>query len=128
MARFLPALMPLAALRPFRAVPAGQAHTRAAAGAGQGGGGASLAPRPGEERDTHAAVGTQKLMEVEIKINLLSQESHAKVASALGADHVAKYEQENFFFDGCEGELSSQRATLRVRIYNRDEKAELTLK
>jgi len=67
-------------------------------------------------------------MEVEIKINLLSQESHAKVASALGTDHLVKYEQENFFFDGCEGELSSQRATLRVRIYNTDEKAELTLK
>jgi adenylate cyclase class IV len=38
------------------------------------------------------------------------------------------WEQENFFFDGKQGELSSQRHVLRVRIYNGTEKAIITIK
>ena len=36
--------------------------------------------------------------------------------------------QENYFFDGARGELSSTRTVLRVRIYGGTEKATLTLK
>ena len=37
-------------------------------------------------------------------------------------------EQENFFFDGAQKELSSQRVVLRVRFYNVDHKALITVK
>lgn len=63
-----------------------------------------------------------------MKLNLITSESHSRVAQLLSESHMAKYEQENFFFDGQNKELSSQLAVLRVRIYNSDEKAELTLK
>lgn len=66
--------------------------------------------------------------QVEVKLNLISSESHSRVAQLLSEHHLAKYEQENFFFDGHNKEVSSQMAVLRVRIYNVDEKAELTLK
>jgi hypothetical protein len=46
----------------------------------------------------------------------------------LAPHHKAHYEQENYFFDGAEKELSSKRAVLRVRFYNKDEKAVITLK
>lgn len=36
--------------------------------------------------------------------------------------------QENFFFDGDKQELESQRAVLRLRFYNVDEKAVITVK
>lgn len=63
-----------------------------------------------------------------MKLNLISSESHSRVAQLFSEHHLAKYEQENFFFDGRNKELSTQMAVLRVRIYNVDEKAELTLK
>lgn len=67
-------------------------------------------------------------MEVEVKLNLIKSESHSLVAQLLSEKHTTTYEQENFFFDGQNKELSSKLAVLRVRIYNGDEKAELTLK
>lgn len=36
--------------------------------------------------------------------------------------------QENFFFDGAGQELSSRRVVLRVRFYNQDQKAVITVK
>ena len=38
------------------------------------------------------------------------------------------HQQENFFFDGVKGELSSQRVVLRCRFYNHDKRAIVTLK
>ena len=38
------------------------------------------------------------------------------------------YEQENFFFDGQNGELSAKRCVMRLRFFNVDEKAVLTVK
>ena len=36
--------------------------------------------------------------------------------------------QENYFFDSAQGDLNSRRVVLRVRFYNVDQKARLTLK
>jgi uncharacterized protein YjbK len=36
--------------------------------------------------------------------------------------------QENYFFDGPNQELNSRRVVLRVRLYDKDKKARLTLK
>ena len=38
------------------------------------------------------------------------------------------HQQENFFFDGVNSELSSQRVVLRCRFYNHDKRAIVTLK
>lgn len=51
-----------------------------------------------------------------------------QVAALLQGGLKATYAQENFFFDGPNKELSSERAVLRLRFYNTDEKATLTLK
>eukprot|EP01025_Chloroclados_australasicus_P034522 TRINITY_DN3526_c0_g1_i2.p1 TRINITY_DN3526_c0_g1~~TRINITY_DN3526_c0_g1_i2.p1 ORF type:complete len:214 (+),score=36.38 TRINITY_DN3526_c0_g1_i2:333-974(+) len=67
-------------------------------------------------------------MEVEVKLRLGSQEAHDKVLSCLKDSQRALHQQENFFFDGANRELSSQRMVLRVRFYNESEKALLTLK
>jgi len=52
------------------------------------------------------------------------------VAAALGGDATRKatHHQENFFFDGPGKELSAQRAVLRVRFYDTDRRALITLK
>jgi len=67
-------------------------------------------------------------VEVEVKLRLASREDHDKVlahfASGLGETH----QQANHFFDGTGGELSARRAVLRVRIYDGDKKATVTLK
>jgi len=67
-------------------------------------------------------------MEVEIKLRLGGAAAHARLAEALAARHRAKHHQENFFFDGSNGELSSQRVVLRVRFYNVDQRAVVTVK
>jgi uncharacterized protein YjbK len=38
------------------------------------------------------------------------------------------HQQENFFFDGVNGELSSQHVVLRCRFYNHNKRALVTLK
>ena len=69
-------------------------------------------------------------MEVEVKLRLKTAEDHAKACDLFAASeaHKAKYFQENFFFDGSNGELSSKRVVLRVRFYNMDEKCVITVK
>jgi len=70
-------------------------------------------------------------MEIEIKLRLKGAGAHAKLLATLdgaGFDRLAKHRQENFFFDGTEGELSSNRVILRIRFYNVDEKALVTVK
>lgn len=67
-------------------------------------------------------------MEVEIKLRLPDKEAHSKVAKALDATYRTTHAQENFFFDGSKQELSLQRVVLRVRFYDTDKKAVITLK
>lgn len=69
-----------------------------------------------------------KGMEVEIKLRLPDKQAYEKVADLFAKGFVTTHEQENFFFDGTNSELESQRAVLRVRFYDVDKKAILTLK
>jgi len=66
--------------------------------------------------------------EVEVKLRLLDSAAYEAVAAALAPTWRQDHEQENYFFDGTQGELNSQRAVLRCRFYGVDKKAVLTLK
>lgn len=67
-----------------------------------------------------------------MKLRLANAAAHGKLAAALAADAVggckAVHQQENYFFDGSGQELSSKRVVLRVRFYNTDAKALITVK
>eukprot|EP00884_Botryococcus_braunii_P016348 jgi/Botrbrau1/3397/Bobra.0337s0036.3 len=67
-------------------------------------------------------------MEVEIKLRLPDRASYEKVADLLKGTLKAVHDQENYFFDGPNKELSSQRVVLRCRFYNKDAKAEIACK
>ena len=68
-------------------------------------------------------------MEIEVKLRLKSSEDHRKVCDRFGVEgHKAKYFQENYFFDGNQKELGSQRVVLRIRFYNMNEKCVITVK
>ncbi|PNG89502.1 hypothetical protein TSOC_015320, partial [Tetrabaena socialis] len=71
---------------------------------------------------------------VEVKIRLPDRASYDKVAAALlasqpgGAARVASHAQANHFFDGPNRELNDRRVVLRLRTYNGDQKATITIK
>ena len=65
---------------------------------------------------------------MEIKLRLPNKEAHDAVATQLQNSFRETHQQENFFFDGAQGELSSQRMVLRCRFYNKDKRAIVTLK
>ena len=65
---------------------------------------------------------------MEIKLRLPNKEAHDAVAAQLKDSFRETHQQENFFFDGVKGELSSQRVVLRCRFYNKDKRAIVTLK
>lgn len=67
-------------------------------------------------------------LQVEVKIRLPDRAAHERVAQLLSSGIKAVHEQENFFFDGANKELNSQRAVLRLRFYNVDKKAVITVK
>jgi len=71
-------------------------------------------------------------MEVEVKLRLPSKQAHDAVAAALGRANkggpLATHQQENFFLDGPGKELSSRMAVLRIRFYDVDRRALVTLK
>eukprot|EP00878_Enallax_costatus_P005718 GHUV01005996.1.p1 GENE.GHUV01005996.1~~GHUV01005996.1.p1 ORF type:complete len:199 (+),score=59.12 GHUV01005996.1:362-958(+) len=67
-------------------------------------------------------------MEVEVKLRLASADAHKKLQDLLASGRVATHQQENFFFDGPNRELNSKRVVLRLRFYDTDKKAEITLK
>ena len=71
-------------------------------------------------------------MEVEVKLRLPNKQAHDAVAAALVASgrgkQLATHEQENFFLDGPNTELSSKMAVLRIRFYDGDRRALVTLK
>ncbi|KAL6768315.1 hypothetical protein ACKKBF_B38650 [Auxenochlorella protothecoides x Auxenochlorella symbiontica] len=89
---------------------------------------ATDAPFRGEEAVDSRASRPGKVMEVEIKLRLKDEEAHARLAAALKASYRTTHEQENYFFDGSSAELSSARVILRLRFYNFDKKALLTVK
>ena len=65
---------------------------------------------------------------MEIKLRLPSKEAHDKVAHELRESYRETHQQENYFFDGPNKELSAQRSVLRCRFYNHDQRALVTLK
>lgn len=67
-------------------------------------------------------------IEVEVKLRLHSAADHDRVAALFADRRRATYAQENYFFDGANEEFSSRRTIVRVRLYNTDEKATLTVK
>eukprot|EP01024_Parvocaulis_polyphysoides_P054621 TRINITY_DN5525_c0_g6_i1.p2 TRINITY_DN5525_c0_g6~~TRINITY_DN5525_c0_g6_i1.p2 ORF type:complete len:198 (-),score=33.02 TRINITY_DN5525_c0_g6_i1:332-925(-) len=66
-------------------------------------------------------------MEVEVKLRL-PQVAHTSLIEVLKPYYQTTYFQENYFFDGQNKELSAQRVVLRLRFYNKDEKAVVTIK
>jgi adenylate cyclase class IV len=58
----------------------------------------------------------------------LSKEAHDKLVSILATEQQHLYQQENFFFDGPNQELTSRRCVMRLRFFNTDEKAVITVK
>jgi len=77
-----------------------------------------LLPHP---RPTHPT-------KVEVKLRLGSKDDYERLAAVLAASAGPVYQQENFFFDGSKSELNSRRVVVRVRLYNKDQKATLTVK
>jgi len=67
-------------------------------------------------------------MEVEIKLRLPDQDAYNRVGEALRAHHRGGFEQENLFFDGPNRELNAERVVLRLRLYDGNKKAVVTLK
>ncbi|XP_002980711.2 triphosphate tunel metalloenzyme 3 [Selaginella moellendorffii] len=67
-------------------------------------------------------------MEVEVKLTLPDDRSHARLAEILLPYFKIKHEQENLFFDGANAELSARRAVLRLRFYNGDARCVVSLK
>ena len=66
--------------------------------------------------------------QIEVKLRLPNRAAHDAVEAALSPSLKATHQQENFFFDGPSHELSSRRGVLRVRFYNKDKRALITLK
>ena len=67
-------------------------------------------------------------MEVEVKLRLPDAAAHAALAAALAPGFRRTLQQENYFFDGPSQELTSKRVVLRVRFYDEDAKAVITVK
>ncbi|KAI4335639.1 hypothetical protein L6164_014271 [Bauhinia variegata] len=67
-------------------------------------------------------------MEVEVKLRLTNAEAHRQVTTLLAPFHIKTHRQENLFFDGAAGELSSRRAVLRVRFFDDDARCVVSLK
>ena len=58
----------------------------------------------------------------------LSKDAHDKLVTLLASEQKHLFQQENFFFDGVNQELTSKRCVMRLRFFNTDEKAVLTVK
>ncbi|KAF5841326.1 CYTH-like domain-containing protein [Dunaliella salina] len=67
-------------------------------------------------------------MEVEIKLRLPDRDAYEKVASQLASSKTASYAQENYFFDGDANQLEATHTVLRLRFYNGNDKATVTIK
>ncbi|THU63711.1 hypothetical protein C4D60_Mb01t18690 [Musa balbisiana] len=67
-------------------------------------------------------------MEVEVKLRLSDAGAHQRLSDALVPHHLRTHLQENLFFDGAAGELSSRFAVLRIRFYDADSRCVISLK
>ena len=67
-------------------------------------------------------------MEVEVKIRLPDSSTHRAVSALLSSFHRETQRQQNLFFDGAAGELSSRRAVFRLRFYGDDARCVVSLK
>ncbi|KAG6491123.1 triphosphate tunnel metalloenzyme 3-like [Zingiber officinale] len=67
-------------------------------------------------------------MEVEVKLRLPDADGHQRLSDALAPYHLRTHLQENLFFDGAAGELSSRFAVLRIRFYDADARCVISLK
>ena len=63
-----------------------------------------------------------------MKLRLPDAVSHGQVSTLLSSFHIKTHRQENFFFDGLSGELSSRLAVLRIRFYDGDARCVICLK
>lgn len=72
----------------------------------------------------HGLAGT----EVEVKLRIPDAASYETFAQALIPCFKQAHEQENWFFDGAGKELSAKRVVLRLRFYDTDRKAVITVK
>lgn len=63
-----------------------------------------------------------------MKLRLQNAEAHRLVTTLLAPFHIKTHLQENLFFDGAAGELSSRRAVLRLRFYDDDARCVVSLK
>ena len=84
----------------------------------------STPPPKASEASDHGLAGT----EVEIKLRIPDSASYDALALALIPCFKQAHEQENWFFDGANKELSSRRVVLRLRFYDTDRKALITVK
>jgi uncharacterized protein YjbK len=73
---------------------------------------------------SHGLAGT----EVEIKLRLPDSAAYESLCQALIPCFKQAHEQENWFFDGVGKELSAKRVVLRLRFYDTDRKAVITVK
>ncbi|URD74473.1 adenylate cyclase family protein [Musa troglodytarum] len=67
-------------------------------------------------------------MEVEVKLRLPNAGAHQRLSDALAPHHRRTDLQENLFFDGTAGDLSSRFAVLRIRFYAADSRCVISLK
>lgn len=63
-----------------------------------------------------------------MKLRLPDAAAHAALAAALRSGYRCTHDQENYFFDGPQQELSCKRVVLRVRFYDGEKKAVITVK
>lgn len=68
------------------------------------------------------------MVEVEVKLRLPDASSHQRLSDALARRHIRTHLQENVFFDGAKGELSSRLAILRLRFYDGDSRCVVSFK
>lgn len=67
-------------------------------------------------------------MQVEVKLRLKDKTAHDKVVSVLQGQQKQLYRQHNYFYDGPNRELSSNKTILRMRWFNDNEKVVITMK
>ena len=77
---------------------------------------------------TNTPTTTLSGTEVEVKLRIPDSASYEALCHLLIPCFKQSHEQENWFFDGAAKELSSQRVVLRLRFYDKDRKAVITVK
>ncbi|KAK0570932.1 hypothetical protein LWI29_008667 [Acer saccharum] len=89
-----------------------------------------LSPKPLLQISTHRTISLTSThpMEVEVKLRLKDASAHKQVTTLLSPFHVKTLNQHNLFFDTPTSSLSSQRAVLRLRFFDKDARCIVSLK